>query len=167
MAGKDIKYWVGFSLIPGIGRVRSAQLENHFGSLEKAWQAAPADLKKAGLDRNAVQAIATWQPRISLDDEMAKLSHYGVKVFTYKDDAYPSRLKEIYDNSEACHPGVRGIDIDLASIVYTSGSTGRPKGVMLSHLNVVSDTHSIIEYLELTEKDRVMVVLPFYYKYGK
>ena len=97
MTDKDIKYWVGFSLMPGIGRVRFAQLENHFGSLEGAWQATPAELKKAGLDRNSVQAITTWQPKISLDDEMEKLARYGVKVFTYNDEAYPSRLKEIYD----------------------------------------------------------------------
>ena len=97
MTDKDLKYWVGFSLMPGIGRVRFAQLENHFGSLEGAWQATPAELKKAGLDRNSVQAITTWQPKISLDDEMEKLARYGVKVFTYNDEAYPSRLKEIYD----------------------------------------------------------------------
>ncbi len=97
MADKDIKYWVGFSLIPGIGRVRFAQLENHFGSLGDAWGAAPTELKKAGLDRNAVQAVTTWQPKISPDEEMEKLARYGVKVFTYKDEAYPARLKEIYD----------------------------------------------------------------------
>jgi len=97
MTDKDIKYWVGFSLIPGIGRVRFAQLENHFGSLGSAWQATPAELKKAGLDRNAAQAITTWIPKISLDDEMEKLSRYGVKVFTCNDELYPSRLKEIYD----------------------------------------------------------------------
>ncbi len=97
MTDKDLKYWVGFSLIPGIGRVRFAQLENHFGSLEDAWQATSSELKKAGLDRNAVQAITTWTPKISLDDEMEKLSRYGVKIFTCNDEAYPSRLKEIYD----------------------------------------------------------------------
>ncbi len=77
------------------------------------------------------------------------------------------RLKEIYENSHASDPGIRGVDVDLASIVYTSGSTGTPKGVMLSHLNVVSNTHSIIQYLDLTDKDRVMAILPFYYVYGK
>ncbi|MEK7996151.1 MAG: class I adenylate-forming enzyme family protein [Planctomycetota bacterium] len=76
-------------------------------------------------------------------------------------------LQEIYDHGKAGHPGVRCIDLDLASIVYTSGTTGAPKGVMLSHLNVVSNTRSIVQYLQLTERDRVMVVLPFYYQYGK
>lgn len=56
---------------------------------------------------------------------------------------------------------------DLASIVYTSGSTGRPKGVMLSHRNLVSNTRSIVEYLGLQPGDRMMVVLPFHYIYGR
>jgi long-chain acyl-CoA synthetase len=76
-------------------------------------------------------------------------------------------LQDIYKDGNSEHPGIRCIDIDLASIVYTSGSTGKPKGVVLNHLNIVSNTRSIVEYLELTKEDRVMVVLPFYYIYGK
>jgi len=55
----------------------------------------------------------------------------------------------------------------LASIIYTSGSTGTPKGVMLTHRNIVSNTRAICEYLELTEDDIQMVVLPFFYVMGK
>jgi len=96
-SNKDIKYWVGFSLIPGIGRVRSAQLESYFGNLENAWRAKSADLKQAGLDRGPIHAITSWRPKISLEAEMEKLDRYGVKVFTYHDPGYPARLKEIYD----------------------------------------------------------------------
>jgi len=64
-------------------------------------------------------------------------------------------------------PQVRMIDLDVASIVYTSGSTGRPRGATLTHLNIVTNTRSIVEYLELTADDRIMVILPFYYIYGK
>lgn len=69
-----------------------------------------------------------------------------------------------YDKPQPLH---RRIDLDLAEIVYTSGSTGKPKGVMLSHLNLVANMHSIVSYLQLSEKDRAMVILPFYYIYGK
>jgi len=96
-SNKDIKYWVGFSLISGIGRVRLTQLKSYFGSLENAWRATPAELKQAGLDSGSIRAITTWQPKISLDAELEKLDRYGVKVLTFHDESYPSRLKEIYD----------------------------------------------------------------------
>ncbi len=76
-------------------------------------------------------------------------------------------LKGIYADGNETHPSVRCIDSDLASIVYTSGSTGEPKGVTLTHLNVVTNTRSIVQYLQLTPGDRIMAVLPFYYIYGK
>ena len=97
MNNRDIKYWVGFSLIPGIGRVKITQMESFFGSLADAWQATSAELRQAGLDSGSVKAITSWQPRISLEAEMNKLDRYGVKVFTYHNPEYPSRLREIYD----------------------------------------------------------------------
>ena len=60
----------------------------------------------------------------------------------------------------------RCIDIDLAALIYTSGSTGRPKGVMLTHLNILAASSSITEYLESTEDDIVLNVLPFSFDYG-
>jgi acyl-CoA synthetase (AMP-forming)/AMP-acid ligase II len=55
---------------------------------------------------------------------------------------------------------------NCAEIIFTSGSTGKPKGVMISHKNLIANTGSIIEYLNLSEEDRMLVVLPFYYCYG-
>ena len=55
---------------------------------------------------------------------------------------------------------------DLAALMFTSGSTGRPRGVMVSHRNIVANTESIIKYLRLTAKDRIMTVLPFHYCFG-
>lgn len=55
---------------------------------------------------------------------------------------------------------------DLAALMFTSGSTGKPRGVMVSHGNIIANTTSIIEYLELTAADRIMAVLPFHYCFG-
>jgi len=55
---------------------------------------------------------------------------------------------------------------DLAALMFTSGSTGKPRGVMVSHANIMANTDSIIQYLGLTERDRIMTVLPFHYCFG-
>lgn len=54
----------------------------------------------------------------------------------------------------------------VAEIIFTSGSTATPKGVMLTHNNIIANTESIVQYLNLTQDDIMMVVLPFYYCYG-
>jgi DNA processing protein len=94
---KETLYWVGFSLVPGIGRVRFGLLENHFGSLANAWTADSGEFKRAGLDAAAINNIIKWRPRISLEREEDKLEQHGVQAVTCHDDLYPSRLKEIYD----------------------------------------------------------------------
>ena len=60
----------------------------------------------------------------------------------------------------------RAGDRDLAALMFTSGSTGKPRGVMITHANIIANTESIIEYLNLTADDRIMAVLPFHYCFG-
>jgi len=52
---------------------------------------------------------------------------------------------------------------DLAAIIYTSGTTGGAKGVMLSHRNLMSNCHAILETLEVSEDDSVLLVLPLHH----
>lgn len=95
------------------------------------------------------------------------LKDCGAKVIFARTNNWPGvrQIDGIPDEGTASPP--MRIDIDLASIVYTSGVTSSPKGVMLSHLNLVSNTQSIVQYLGLRDDDRMMVVLPFYYIYGR
>lgn len=55
---------------------------------------------------------------------------------------------------------------DLAALIYTSGSTGNPKGVMQTHQAMVFAAWSLIEYLRLSEDDRIMLFLPLAFDYG-
>lgn len=58
------------------------------------------------------------------------------------------------------------IDQDLAAIVFTSGTSGRPKGAMLTHANMRATAASIVTYLENTESDVLLNVLPLAFGYG-
>lgn len=78
-----------------------------------------------------------------------------------------SSLEDLIQDDASDNPNVQIQGSELASIIYTSGSTGRPKGVMLTHMNIVSNTNSICQYLRLTASDIQMVVLPFFYVMGK
>jgi acyl-CoA synthetase (AMP-forming)/AMP-acid ligase II len=75
--------------------------------------------------------------------------------------------EELFEGGAAPNPDLPVGAGETCSIIYTSGSTGRPKGVMLSHANLVSNTHAICEYLRLTSSDIQLVVLPFFYVMGK
>jgi acyl-CoA ligase (AMP-forming) (exosortase A-associated) len=65
-------------------------------------------------------------------------------------------------------PGLReqSISKDIAAILYTSGSTGKPKGVVLSHANVMAGATIVSTYLRITEKERILAVLPFSFDAG-
>ena len=77
------------------------------------------------------------------------------------------RWENLVNKEDTPNPDLSINDSELAGIIYTSGSTGTPKGVMLSHKNIVSNTQSICQYLNLTDKDIQMIVLPFFYVMGK
>ena len=56
---------------------------------------------------------------------------------------------------------------DLAAILYTSGTTGHPKGAMLTHRNLLSNTHSVLQALHLKPgEDRLLVVLPMFHSFA-
>nr|WP_263326523.1 long-chain fatty acid--CoA ligase [Neobacillus sp. Marseille-Q6967] len=56
---------------------------------------------------------------------------------------------------------------DNAQIIYTSGTTGRPKGALITHGNLKWMSETSAEILELTDEDRVLLVLPLFHAYAK
>ncbi len=63
---------------------------------------------------------------------------------------------------------VKDVDIsgeDLACILYTSGTTAAPKGVMLTHRNLASNCGSLYRTKIVTQKDKVVSILPLHHTY--
>ena len=91
----DVRYWIGFNLIPRIGPVRVGALRDYFGDLEIAWRADAASLRAAGLPQDALERLLYLRGRIDLDAEIQKIAAQGVQVLTWESEHYPSLLKNI------------------------------------------------------------------------
>ncbi|MDR0391465.1 MAG: AMP-binding protein [Planctomycetaceae bacterium] len=55
---------------------------------------------------------------------------------------------------------------DLGLVLTTSGSTGSPRLVRLSYKNILSNTKSIVKYLNIASDDRAITTMPMTYSYG-
>ncbi len=91
------KYWVGFTLVPGVGPARITRLLQAFGSLEQAWGAPLQELRAAGLDARTTGSLERRRDVLNLDAELEKLDRLGVHAYTWNDPQYPQLLREIDD----------------------------------------------------------------------
>lgn len=89
------QYWVGFSMVKGIGAVRFQALLDFFGRADIAWQAPYEALREAGLSANLVENLVHVRSSTSLEQIWDRMLAQGITVLTWDQDSYPRRLKEI------------------------------------------------------------------------
>jgi DNA processing protein len=112
----DKKYWIGFNLIKGIGAVRMQGLVAYFGDLESAWGADIASLAEAGLGAKVIERVVKARETVSLDKVWEKIQSQGIKVLTWADDEYPSRLREIDQPPPVLYLRGEYLDDDLFAV---------------------------------------------------
>jgi DNA processing protein len=103
---RDIRYWVGFNKVSGIGAARLRALLDYFGDLEIAWHASNHDLHQAGLDRRSLANLLSAREKLDLEAEVERLARDGIQVLTWDDAGYPPHLRQAYNAPPILH--VRG-----------------------------------------------------------
>jgi acyl-CoA synthetase (AMP-forming)/AMP-acid ligase II len=84
----------------------------------------------------------------------------------FENPALPVHSFEELCDGPQTPPQEISISNDLAAILYTSGSTGKPKGAMLTHAQIMAGSSIVSTYLGITNKDRILAVLPFSFDAG-
>ena len=91
----DLKYWLGFNLVKGIGPAKVQALLDYYGSLANAWHANEFELYKIGLDKRAVANFLQTRHDVDLDATLAQVEKAKIKLLTWESPNYPNYLREI------------------------------------------------------------------------
>ncbi|MCA9954271.1 MAG: DNA-processing protein DprA [Anaerolineales bacterium] len=91
----DLKYWLGFNLVKGIGPAKVQALLDYYGSLANAWHANEFELYKIGLDKRAVANFLQTRHDVDLDAALAQVEKAKIKLLTWESPDYPNYLREI------------------------------------------------------------------------
>jgi DNA processing protein len=91
----DLKYWLGFNLVKGIGPAKVQALLDYFGSPANAWQASELQLQKVGLDQRTIKTFFETRAQLDLDQCLAQVQAAGIHLITWESPDYPSYLREI------------------------------------------------------------------------
>lgn len=93
----DLPYWIAFSRVPTVGRVRIGLLEERFGSLKAAWEASGSELGASGLTSGVVSAIEQVRRVVEPERELEQVRNANVTVLTWHDSGYPRAFRNIDD----------------------------------------------------------------------
>lgn len=93
----ELRYWIGFTMLPKIGPARMKKIWNHFQSMQVAWSAEIIDLVKAGIEQEIALEIIQKRGAVDLDSVLEKMVKENIKAVTLTEATYPKLLLEIYN----------------------------------------------------------------------
>jgi DNA processing protein len=89
--------WMALTLTPGMGPTRIWKAMNRLGAAEKIFEASLTELEGLGMPAQSAQFVFEGKARAAAEDEMKRATEAGGTILTPEDEAYPERLREIYD----------------------------------------------------------------------
>ncbi|HNT78741.1 MAG TPA: DNA-processing protein DprA, partial [Anaerolineae bacterium] len=93
----NLRYWLGFNLVRGIGPVRLRALLEVFGDIQSAWDAPEYTLREIRLDPRARENLLKVRAQVDLEELLRRVDRVGAQVFTWESADYPALLRQIPD----------------------------------------------------------------------
>ena len=91
------KYWLGLSMIKGLGPIRLNNLIKRFKNPYEIWNASKQELSQVKGIGKIAGKIVKQRKKININKIKKQLNKNNIKYKTIEDDNFPSILKNIYD----------------------------------------------------------------------
>lgn len=101
---------------------------------------------------------------LSVFEKLAKKNNIN-HVFTLDQDGQGTLTKSSESEKKIFQNYITPKD-HVAALLYSSGTTGRPKGIMLTHQNLISNTQTLVDSWQFTERDTLLHALPIFHVHG-
>jgi DNA processing protein len=91
---EELKYWLWWNRVPGIGPTRFYKLLEEYGSMLDAWRAPLQELEPIIGEKAMIgwkEIKNNWDP----ERELVKANHLGLRFYVYTEPDYPLLLKQI------------------------------------------------------------------------
>jgi len=89
--------WLALVLTPGMGALRVRRSMERLGAAERLFEASLTELESTGMPARSAQFVADGRARAAAESEVQRVHEAGGFLLAFEDDAYPERLREIYD----------------------------------------------------------------------
>ncbi|HTW48639.1 MAG TPA: DNA-processing protein DprA [Acidobacteriaceae bacterium] len=89
--------WLALALTPGIGPRRILRAVERCGSADRVVHLPLTELEALEFPAQTAQFIAAGEAAHAADEELEKLAATGATILTIRDEAYPERLRQIFD----------------------------------------------------------------------
>jgi DNA processing protein len=98
MMAEDLFYWLALNFVPGVGAIFIKRLLDRFQTPEAVFQASMKELLEVeGLGVKVASEIRKGPSEQAVKNELSSLEKSGGRIITLEDEAYPPRLRDIYD----------------------------------------------------------------------
>jgi DNA processing protein len=89
--------WMALMLTPGMGALRIKKAMERLGTGSRVLEASLTELEGVGMPARSAQFVADGRALVEAEAEMKRVAEAGGLVLSFEDEAYPWRLREIYD----------------------------------------------------------------------
>jgi DNA processing protein len=89
--------WMALMLTPGMGALRIKKAMERLGTGSRVLEASLTELEGVGMPARSAQFVADGRALAEAEAEMKRVAEAGGLVLSFEDEAYPWRLREIYD----------------------------------------------------------------------